>query len=112
MLGGPELYTRAPGSQTVTSRPTDNVITPRNLTGVAVNPNGDIVVADQGVRKLLRITPSGVVVIAAGSGSGIALNTSPSRIAVDANNNIYIAGTDRRVTRLSADRAFLRVDRR
>ena len=104
---GPELYTQVANSQTVTTtRPTDGVISARTLTGVAVDTNGNVLIADQDVRRILRVNPTGTVTVVAGTagtGSRIPLTAAPSRLAVDALNNIYIAQTDQRITRLSPD---------
>jgi sugar lactone lactonase YvrE len=65
---------------------------------VAVDKDGNILVADYGNNRIRQITPAGVVTTIAGSGqygnqSGVGLNARfarPSSIAVDHDNNIYV----------------------
>lgn len=66
--------------------------------GVAVDSKGNIIVADLGNNKIRKITPSGKVSTIAGSsrgysdGPGIsAAFYNPTDVAVDANDNIYVA---------------------
>jgi uncharacterized protein (TIGR03437 family) len=103
--GGPELYKKEANSETGTaSRPTDNVISPRNFTGITVDSDDNVLLADQRVRRILRVGPTGAVSVAAGIGSGIELTGVPNRVAVDALNNIYVA-TDSRIFRISPNGA-------
>lgn len=70
-------------------------------TGVAVDANGNVYVADYGNNKIRKITPGGVVTTlagsnASGSADGIGPAASfryPSDIAVDASSNVYVADT-------------------
>ena len=101
---GPELYTWSATSQTTsTSRPNDGVNSPQRFTSVAVDSNNNVLIADQGVRRILRVSPTGAVTIAAGIGSRVTLNAAPNKLAVDASNNIFITQTDQRIVRLSPD---------
>lgn len=67
--------------------------------GLAVAPNGDVIVADTSSYKIRRVTPAGVVTTIAGSGNwgtqdGEAASASfysPSTVAVDAVGQIYVA---------------------
>jgi sugar lactone lactonase YvrE len=67
--------------------------------GVAVDKNGNVYVADSWSHKIRKITPEGVVTTFAGSGvlgsedgTGTAASfNSPSGVAVDKNENVYVA---------------------
>ncbi len=69
--------------------------------GIAVDPNGNVYVADYAGNKIRKITPTGVVTTLAGSGAkGTADGTGaqasffePEGIAIDAAGNLYIADT-------------------
>ncbi len=68
-------------------------------TGVAVDGNGNVYVADYGNHKIRKVSPSGVVSTLAGSGSlgsvdgtGSAASFSyPFGVAVDGSGNVYVA---------------------
>jgi sugar lactone lactonase YvrE len=73
-----------------------------NPTGVAVDSNGNVFVADSGNSTIRRISPGGTVSTFAGvagstgtsDGAGSAARfNSPAGIAVDAQNNVYVADT-------------------
>ncbi len=67
-------------------------------TGIAVDANNNLYVADTVSNKIRRVTPQGVVTTIAGSGvnsstDGIGANAAfrtPTGIAVDTNGNIYV----------------------
>jgi hypothetical protein len=66
--------------------------------GVAVGPSGNIYVADSSNHTIRQITPAGVVTTLAGSLQGFADGTGaaakfnfPNGVAVDADENIYVA---------------------
>jgi uncharacterized protein (TIGR03437 family) len=70
-------------------------------TGVAVDTNGNLYIADLGNSRIRKVSPTGIVTTVAGNGSagraggdgGPAINAEigfPSSVAVDANGNIYI----------------------
>jgi sugar lactone lactonase YvrE len=76
--------------------------------GVAVDPDGNVFVADSGNNTIRRITPAGVVTTFAGvagvpstnDGSGSnALFNQPRSVAVDTNGNILVADTDNHTIR-------------
>ncbi|MFY7884615.1 MAG: NHL repeat-containing protein, partial [Dolichospermum sp.] len=68
-------------------------------TGIAVDANGFVYVADQNNHRIRKISPAGVVTTFAGSGSygysdgasGVAMFRSPTDVKVDANGYVYVA---------------------
>lgn len=70
----------------------------RYLTGVAFNPDGDMIVSDKDNNKLRKVTTDGVVTTFAGGDSGYKDGTgtdaqfaSPFNVAFDANGDLYVA---------------------
>lgn len=71
------------------------------VTSVAIDPNGNLLIADSSNNRVRRVTPAGVISTIAGNGStgatgdgGLATNatiTSPTGVAADARGNVYIA---------------------
>ena len=67
--------------------------------GVAVDISGNVYVADQYNHSIRKITPAGVVTTFAGSGSEGSANgtgtaasfNTPSDVAVDGSDNVYVA---------------------
>jgi sugar lactone lactonase YvrE len=59
-----------------------------NAMGLAMDSSGNIYIADQDNRRVLKLTPSAGGFIQSTIGTGLGL---PYGIAVDANNNVYIA---------------------
>jgi sugar lactone lactonase YvrE len=76
--------------------------------GVAVLPNGNIVVADSANRRIRLITPAGVVTTLAGDGTAGSTNgtgtaasfNNPNGVAVLPNGNIVVADTGNHLIRL------------
>lgn len=69
-----------------------------NPTGIAIDPNGNLYIADQGQNRIRKITPSGVVSTLAGGtlgysdGNGTAAKFgAPFGVACDAQSNVYVA---------------------
>lgn len=64
-------------------------------TGVAVDPSGNVYVADAGNNAIRLISKSGTVSTFAGSATDTTLNSqfnNPTGVATDANGNVYVAG--------------------
>ena len=76
--------------------------------GLALDPSGNLVVADTGNHTIRRVTQGGVVTTLAGSpgqpgsadGTTLARFNAPSGIAVNATDTIYIADTQNHTIRL------------
>jgi streptogramin lyase len=66
-------------------------------TGVAVDANGNVYVADEGNEAVREITPNGVVTSLPGSGrspgDSHGVYNNPTGVAVDGNGNVYVADT-------------------
>lgn len=71
------------------------------LRGIALDPDGNLIVVDQGNHAIRRVTPAGLVTtVAGGNGAGyqdgpaaLARFFEPSGVAVDAKGNIFVADT-------------------
>jgi DNA-binding beta-propeller fold protein YncE len=89
----------------------DGGLTPRPI-GVALAPNGDIVVSDADNHRVSRLDSSGAVLWTAGTGAragGADGFNVPGALALDGAGNIYVADTlNGRVVELSAGGAFVR----
>jgi sugar lactone lactonase YvrE len=74
-------------------------------TGIAVDPNGNILVADTGNGRIEKFSPTGAFLSAIGTkGSGHGQLGGPNGIAVDRAGNIYVADTgNHRVQKLASD---------
>ena len=76
--------------------------------GVAVDPCGNVYVADSGYALIRKVTPAGVVSTLAGSGSwGFANGTGtgasfshPSGVAVNSSGNVFVVDTNNSMIRL------------
>jgi len=82
--------------------------------GLAVDAQGNVLVADQGNHRIRRVTPAGVVSTFAGTGSALggfadgaaaqAQFLSPRGVAVDAKGVVYVAdANNNRVRKIAAD---------
>jgi DNA-binding beta-propeller fold protein YncE len=92
-------------------RPADGERTPRPI-GVAVTPNGDILVSDADNHHVSRLRKDGQVLWTAGTGiraGGAEGFNVPGALTVDQAGNIYVVDTlNGRVVELSPDGAFVR----
>jgi sugar lactone lactonase YvrE len=80
--------------------------------GVAVDANGTVYVADSGNRRIRKVTPGGVVTTLAGNGApgfadgpgAFAHFDAPSIVAVDANGTVYVAdNANRRIRKVTPE---------
>ena len=86
----------------------------RNPTGIAIAPNGDLYVVDTNNNRLRKIDSNGTITTVAGNGEAETVPTDgpltgsvlslPNRVAVDAQNNIYISESFNRIRRISGTR--------
>jgi sugar lactone lactonase YvrE len=75
--------------------------------GIAIDPAGNLYVADEGNSNIRKITPAGVVTtLAGGAGAGTADGQgttarfgAPRGLAADAKGNVYVADTDNHTVR-------------
>jgi serine/threonine protein kinase, bacterial len=80
---------------------TDSTVKLDNPSGIAVDANGNIYVADWNNDDIRKITPAGKVITFAGSGTPGALDSEgakasfylPGGIAVDVSGNVYVSDT-------------------
>ena len=86
----------------------------RSPAGVAVAPNGDVYFVDAGNRRLRRVDSGGTITTVAGNGEieilpsdgpiTSAVLSLPSRVAIDAQSNIFVTEAFNRIRRISAGR--------
>src|SRR5207244_6397224 len=83
--------------------------------GVAVDRAGNLFIADRGLNRILKMSPSGVISLVAGTGKGgfsgdgglataAEISPFPGRLALDSGGNLYWGeGINHRVRKVSAD---------
>jgi DNA-binding beta-propeller fold protein YncE len=78
-------------------------------TGIAVDGNGNILVADTGNGRIEKFSPTGAFLGSIGTkGSGYGQLGAPNGIAIDRAGNIYVAEADNhRVQKLASDGTFI-----
>lgn len=77
---------------------------------VAVDANGNVYVADENNNKVERFTSTGALDVAwgnGGKGKGLVSYTSPTGVAVDGGQNLYVVGGMSGVTKFDKDGNFL-----
>ncbi|NHN27387.1 hypothetical protein FIA58_017035 [Flavobacterium jejuense] len=92
---------------TVTTIITTGITSPFSApTGIVVDNNDNIFLSDAGNDNIIKITPSGVASVFAGSSNGyqdgsalIAQFNNPRGLAIDDQNNIYVADSSNRAIR-------------
>ena len=60
----------------------------RGIMGIAVDPAGNLYIADELTNTIRKVTPDGVISTAVGSSAGL---RNPSDVALDSEGNLYIA---------------------
>lgn len=79
-------------------------------TGIVVDPNGNVLVADTGNGRIEKFSPTGALLSTMGSkGSGHGQLGEPNGIAIDRAGNIYVAevASNHRVQKLTPDGTFI-----
>ena len=78
-------------------------------TGIAVDPNGNVLVADTGNGRIEKFSPNGIFVTSIGTrGKDHGQLGEPNGIAVDRTGNIYVAeASNHRVQKLASDGTFI-----
>ena len=73
-------------------------------TGIAVDRNGNILVADTGNRRIEKFSPTGSFLSAMGTAPGQDQSAAPNGIAVDTAGNVYVADAgNHRVQKIAPD---------
>jgi len=103
----------ASGIEAITTKPGDTIGGPLHAemypSGVATAPDGTVVIADTGNNRIARYREDGTVVWSVGTfGAGTLQFDNPRDVAVDAQNNVYVADTrNSRIVKLSPSGEWL-----
>ncbi|MDD1729269.1 MAG: IPT/TIG domain-containing protein [Methanospirillum sp.] len=82
-----------------------------NASGIAVDSNGSVYVADTGNNRIEKFTGNGTYIVSwGGSGTNTSMFSSPAGIATDTSGNVYVADTgNNRIQKFTQSGSFISV---